>query len=271
MASNLERFRADAMKLEADGLLLSLAMDFELLGEKAFKSKLAKQMGAKADSITLDKLPKFSRSYQVWYSNSRALIKALLPDRVADFVRLHEKPRNRKVASYGDYYMEDYLEGLRVTRPWTDEVVVDRSAAVAKFDQMRGILHAALQRLDTAVHDLQQMVQADIFDSELDAARGLLKMGFLRAAGAMAGVVIERHLAQVLEARGLKLKKPNPTIGDLSGKLKEEGVIDVAQWRHIQLLADIRNICDHNKAVEPKKDDLETLIGGSEKLIKTVF
>ena len=41
--------------------------------------------------------------------------------------------------------------------------------------------------------------------------------------------------------------------------------------RHIQLLGDIRNLCDHDKKQEPTKDQVQTLIDGTDKIIKTVF
>jgi hypothetical protein len=45
-------------------------------------------------------------------------------------------------------------------------------------------------------NDIKVMVQAGLFDSDLDAAGELAKNKFTRAAGASAGVVLERHLAQ---------------------------------------------------------------------------
>lgn len=42
-------------------------------------------------------------------------------------------------------------------------------------------------------------------------------------------------------------------------------------FRHIQLLGDLRNKCDHKKDAEPTKQEIDDLIGGAEKIIKTVF
>ena len=53
--------------------------------------------------------------------------------------------------------------------------------------------------------------------------------------------------------------------------LKEGGVIDIPQWRFIQRLGDLRNLCDHNKDREPTKDEVAELIDGVDKLTKTVF
>jgi len=68
--------------------------------------------------------------------------------------------------------------------------------------------------------EIRQLVQADLFDSEIGAARELLENKFLRAAGAVAGVVLEKHLRQVCDDRGLKILKKNPTLGDLNELLK---------------------------------------------------
>ena len=47
-------------------------------------------------------------------------------------------------------------------------------------------------------------------------------------------------------------------------------MIDVPQWRHITLLGDIRNICDHNKQKEPTEQQVTDLIDGSDKVLKTI-
>jgi hypothetical protein len=112
---------------------------------------------------------------------------------------------------------------------------------------------------------------ADVLDSELEGASVLARNKFLRAAGALAGVVLERHLGQVCENHALKLQKNNPTINDLNNALKEAEVIDVPQWRFIQHLGDIRNLCDHDKKVEPTGGQIDDIVSGVGKITKTVF
>ena len=58
------------------------------------------------------------------------MIKQFLPDRLADFVRHYEKPKPRKDISYDSYRIEDYLQGLTVTRGYDKEKVVGPDAAV---------------------------------------------------------------------------------------------------------------------------------------------
>jgi hypothetical protein len=109
-------------------------------------------------------------------------------------------------------------------------------------------------------------------DSEIESARLLKKNGFLRAAGAVAGVVIEKHLAQVCQNHNsVKITKQRPTIADFNDALKMADVIDTPRWRSIQHLGDLRNLCDHNKDREPKPDEVDDLLDGTEKIIKTLF
>jgi hypothetical protein len=114
-------------------------------------------------------------------------------------------------------------------------------------------------------------VQADLFDSELAAARELLKKGFLRGAGVIAGVVLEGHLSQVCFNHQVTIKKKSPTISDFYDLLKNNDVLDVPQWRLMQRLGDLRNLCGHKKEREPKKDEVTELIDGIEKVTKTLY
>ena len=137
--------------------------------------------------------------------------------------------------------------------------------------QQLNIVKAAKETLDSALIDITAILQADLFDSEIDSARALAKSGFLRAAGAICGVVIEKHLNQVCNTRGIAITKKNPTIYDFNQKLKDENIISTPTWRLIQRLSDIRNICDHARATEPEKGEVEDLISGTDKVLKTVF
>ena len=110
-----------------------------------------------------------------------------------------------------------------------------------------------------------------MFDSEIDAARELCKKGFYRAAGAICGVVIEKHLGEVCVQREIKANKKNPAINDYNQLLKDNDVIDIPTWRFIQRLGDLRNLCDHNKNEEPTKENINDLIDGTDKIIKTVY
>lgn len=209
-------------------------------------------------------LPYFIRNYEAWYTKALAVIKQITPDRYSDFIKLYSEGK-RKELTLTTYCISDALRGTYGYNyhygPWTASLCVLRQVHM---------LQACLDSFDSKVFDIQTTLQADIFDSELDSAKHLLKVGFLRPAGAICGVVIEKHFSKVCENKGICLKKKHPTIIDYNDALKDVAY-DVVEWRRIQRLADIRNLCDHNKDREPTKDEVEELISGTEKLIKTVF
>ncbi|GAA0774700.1 hypothetical protein GCM10009108_06580 [Castellaniella ginsengisoli] len=265
MQANLEKFKKDLKKLSKNGELLLLSMQYSCHPEQVEEA-----YGDDFDKLK-KLMPNFGHDYQTWYSESKALIKQLLPDRLGDFTRHYEKPKPRKDITFENYRIEDYLQGLRVTRGWEKELVVGPSAAIPHLEQQLAIVKAVSARFESSLFDIRQLVQADLFDSEISAAQELLKNGFIRAAGAIAGVVLEKHLGQVAQNHNVTTRKKNPSISDFNDLLKNDDVLDTPAWRQIQRLGDIRNLCDHSKDREPTKDEVQELISGVEKFTKTLF
>jgi len=269
MPSNLDRYKQGLDSLIRAGEQLELAMQKECVPEQ-FIRELKKAFGDRTSDI-LKALPKFHEAYQPWYSEAKVLVKQLLPDRLSDFVRHYEKPKPRKDITYENYRIEDYLQGLNITRGFEREKVVGPDAAIPQFRQQLAILKSVKARFESSLFDIRQLVQADLFDSELDAAEELAKKKFMRAAGALAGVVLERHLAQACDNHAIKLTKKDPTISELNDALMKSGGVDTPQWRFVQHLADIRNLCDHNKKSEPTGEQVNDLVAGVKKITKTIF
>ncbi len=69
--------------------------------------------------------------------------------------------------------------------------------------------------------------------------------------------MLERHLSRVCENHAIKISKKAPTLADFNDALKAGGVAEVPQWRFIHHLADIRNLCDHEKKQEPSAEQVE--------------
>ena len=159
--------------------------------------------------------------------------------------------------------------GLRTTRGTV--VKADGKAAIPKFEQQKNILKSVERKFSSSLFDIKQIIQADLFDDELETAEELNKKGFIRGAGAIAGVVLEKHLKQVANNHSIRMIKKNPGIGDFNDLLKNNDIIEVSTWRFIQHLGDIRNLCDHNKEREPSKEEVTDLISGVRKMTKTIF
>ena len=264
---NVDRYKKDLDALIDSGQQLHNAIQHECSPQEF--ARLAKtSLGDKAKEF-IQALPSFKDGYQPWYSEAKALVRQLLPERISDFTRYYEKPKSRKDITFENYTIEDYLQRLSVTRGLS--TVVGPDAAIPRFHQQLSIVKSIRERFRSSLFDIRQLAQADLFDSELDAAKELARNRFTRAAGVLAGVVLERHLKEVCGNHGITVRKKDPQISDLNDVLKGANVIEIPQWRFIQHLGDLRNLCAHDKKSEPTTDQLEDLLAGVAKVTKTIF
>lgn len=125
--------------------MLHTAMQFDCYGD-AFFEGARKQLGEEKVDKYIKSLPSFKTKYQGWYSEAQALVKQVLPDRLTDFQSYYEYPRVRKDTSFQNYMIKDYLQGLRITRGWEKEVVVDGSGAIPEFVQQLNIVKPAFPK-----------------------------------------------------------------------------------------------------------------------------
>ena len=261
MGTNLEKYKNDLDKLITDGELLFDAIRCECLKKQSKDISEVEYFDNKKEILD------FKQGYQSWYSEALICVKQLLPDRLKDFTELYKS------------ILSDYLLESKIIRPSSIQEIsfvsmfdsVMENEAIPKFRQQLEIVNSIKKRFESSLFDIKQLVQADLFDSELDSARELNRKGFTRGAGAIAGVVLEKHLAQVCENHDIGIKKKDPSINDLNQLLKDNNVIEMADWRFIQRLGDLRNLCDHSKDREPKKEEIEELINGVDKITKTLF
>lgn len=272
MSDKSKRFEADLDRLIDQSVLLHDALQREFLRPE-FDKMIASQFTKEDGKKYVENLPDFALKYQAWYSEALAFVKQTLPDRLKDFISYYEYSRVRKELNFENYRIRDYLQGAvttRVSGPHK-KVIVDGSPALLAFRQQRAIVEAAKSTLSSSLVDLTTILQADLFESEIDSAEALAKAGHLRGAGAVCGVVIEKHLGQVCKNHSIPIRKKKPTINDFNQPLKDNNVITVPQWRLIQHLADIRNICDHNTGREPKREEVDDLVAGTRKILTSIF
>jgi hypothetical protein len=260
--SNLERFRTELDELIRESRRLGLG-----LAEQAFgKGELMKHLESEGKPLSDEEyggmVANFRAGYQQWYSKAEAVVRQILPNRLDDFRDLYSTKRSK--FDFATYRLADTVKGIRLVG---HDMM---STALALYEQQRGIVQVARERLDSALYDVVAVAQADVFDSELDAAHELQKQGYRRPAGVLAGVVMERHLAQVCRNHGINLRKKNPTLNDFNEALKAAGVINLPAWRRHQHRGDLRNKCAHGGS-DPTDVEVDDLIAGAGKVTKTVF
>ncbi|HYA74345.1 MAG TPA: hypothetical protein VEF36_14430 [Roseiarcus sp.] len=262
MANNFQKYEKDISLLVRRGGLLAVAMQREI-------DPNAKIAGDITPEELLN-LPDPRSKYEAWFSEALAIVSQLLPERVEDFRSYYQPKHNRKEILHSNYTMYDYLRSTSRHNAYGEQIVGPSSGLHAMYQQFN-IIQGLSNRFKSTLFDIRTLVHADILDDELQAAEELNSKGFQRGAGAIAGVVLEGHLAAVCERHSVTPKKKTVTISELNETLKAASVIDTAVWRFIQHLGDLRNKCDHKKTEEPMKAEVGELIDGVRKITKTVF
>ena len=183
MILNLEKYKKDLKELIHIGktLLYSIHQKHnpELYKKNEWKEKLEKK------KIDMKKLPDFRREYENWYTESLAVVKRLIPGRENDFVELYKKSKNRKTITNENYRIKDYLVGLKIFETGLRQLepITPYEIVIQLFHNQFTILESAQKRFESSLFDIKRLLQADLFDSELDVAMELNKKGFIRAAG----------------------------------------------------------------------------------------
>lgn len=210
----------------------------------------------------------FINNYQQWYSKACLVVEKILPLRFQDFLSYYEYKEQRNGINKANYRIYDFLHGIPIL------ALTPRSTTISvapHFQQQLGILKAAKEMLSSKLLDLKALVQADLFDSEIDAAKELAKKGFLKETGAICGVIIEKHLHSLCERHNITITKKDPGISDLCAILRSNDIIDLPQERFIMSCADIRNICDHYKKIEVTQTQIDNLLNDTKRIIDTIY
>ena len=206
------------------------------------------------------------QEYQTWYTRSIAIIRSLIPERLKEFVECYEPDQKRKQIDCLNYTIKDYLLGVAIDKQ-SNRFFDIVGVFTMKMQHQLTIIGALLAISERRVENIETIIQAHLFDNQLDIASEMSRKGHLRAAGAIIGVVFEAHLKHFAANKSVTIGKKTPTISDFNEALKAADVIDTPVWRHIQRLGDIRNMCVHSKERDPTKDEISDLLIGVKKYI----
>jgi uncharacterized coiled-coil protein SlyX len=103
---------------------------------------------------------------------------------------------------------------------------------------------------------LKKLVQAEVFDTEIEQAKELLNSGYKLASAVIAGVVLETTLRDLCETISI----PHGKLDKMNAQLAKAGVYNKLQQKRITAIADIRNSAAHGKPDEFSENDVESMI-----------
>ena len=212
----------------------------------------------------------FRTVYQRWDTQSLKIVQTLAPDKYDEFVGYFSNNPNRKLL---DACIQEYIRSMGQAKDaYTEELPFDpHELARIRFLKQLQVLDELSYQIESVLADAEEHLFAELQEKELEAARALQPID-LRAAGALAGVVLERHLQKLSLKHGLMVTKQETTaIRELNDPLKLANAYDFHTWRRIQLLGDLRNLCSPQRNGNPTKKQIEDLISGVGIVIKSVF
>lgn len=103
---------------------------------------------------------------------------------------------------------------------------------------------------------LKYLVQAEVFDSELEQSKELLGCGYKLASAVICGVVLETALRDLCDGNSIAHGK----LDTMNAQLAKLGVYNRLQQKRITAIADIRNSAAHGKPEEFTTLDVENMI-----------
>lgn len=218
-------------------------------------------------ALTRDKtsLANIIAEYENWYSSAYIIIQNYLPERETDFKKSYEHIFSginlARYASSG---------GSIPTSEFAIEANAITARARSSFQSQTAILESLPNALEIKALRLDKLISAEIFSDEIEQANEFFDKGYIRAAGVVAGVALERYLNNLVRDN-MKIceSEKRLTIVPLAQKLKEMELIDAEEVKKLTWLSGIRNQCAHDTGPAPKKETVKDLIDHVQRLINS--
>jgi len=180
------------------------------------------------------------RDYQKWYSSSRHLVNDYMPERIAEFEEFYTR----------------IIHGLKLESGWG---IHDKSEYINSwsndFLNQLGILLSVQLVAEIKEKSLRRILASDIANSEIEESELLFKNKRYRAAGAVAGVALERYLKTLCEINDVEYKTRGISSLAHSVHTERPSKLDDTVLKQMIYLAGIRDDCVHPNDIPD--DELE--------------
>ena len=138
------------------------------------------------------------------------------------------------------------------------------SGNMSKFKAQKAVLEAAKEDFEGGyLSSYKSIVQADVFDTELEQANELLQSGYFVAAAVITGVVLETALRELCDREGI----PTGKMDKMNADLVKSAIYSKVTQKQITAYAGIRNSAAHGNLNEFTKNDVEQMIPSVEQFL----
>ncbi|MDX9677004.1 DUF4145 domain-containing protein [Pseudomonas zeae] len=141
-------------------------------------------------------------------------------------------------------------------------------SSASRLERMKAVFLAAKEDFEGGyLNSMRNLVQAEVFTSELEQAEELLKSGYATAAAVIAGVVLETTLRDLCSVNELE----HGSLNKMNDDLAKAGAYNASQKKRITALAAIRNSAAHGKPEEFTASDVRGMIDDVERFLSTTL
>lgn len=138
----------------------------------------------------------------------------------------------------------------------------------SRLKRMRAIFLATKEDFEGGyMVSFRNLVQAEVFGSELEQSEELFGRGYATTAAVIAGVVLETALRDLCSINGIE----HGSINKMNDELPKAGVYSANQKKQITSLAAIRNSAAHGKPEEFTKDQVRGMIDDVQRFLVAYF
>jgi len=146
------------------------------------------------------------------------------------------------------------------------EEKISWSGSYSKFKAFRTIFLATKEDFEGGyLSSYKSIVQAEVFDTELEQAQELLNSGYYVAAAIIACVVLETTLRELCDREDIQYSK----LDKMNSDLAKAGVYNKIVQKQITVHAGIRNSAAHGNKNEFTKEDVEQMLPAIEQFLVT--
>jgi hypothetical protein len=138
------------------------------------------------------------------------------------------------------------------------------ATALDRLYKMQAVFEAAKEDYQGGyLTSVRTLIQAEIFESELEQSRELLKNGYALPAAVVAGVVLETCLRDLCAKHNLVPGK----VEKMNADLVKAGEYNVIVQKQVTHLASIRNSAAHGDSAAFRPDDVAAMINDIERFL----
>lgn len=140
------------------------------------------------------------------------------------------------------------------------------SGSYSKFKALKAVFLATKEDFDGGyLSSYKSIVQAEVFDTELEQATELLKSGYYVAACVIVGVVLETALRELCDRENL----PHGKMDKMNADLAKAGIYNKIVQKQVTAHAGLRNSAAHGNQDEFTKEDVAQMIKATEQFLVT--